>query len=353
MTLIDVPAQFRPYAAPRKHGHALIDPAWSDLAALPAANRALAQQWDCDLIGIDIQDLRAQAKHQLLSAAIAYTSSYRAVPDRWRRLVDGGSAAAELPLSDIPFLVAGHQPELFHPGVWFKNLALAHLAAQQPAVAINLIVDNDLCGAPAVRVPSRQAGQLTRVAVPYDRPSAQQVPFEQRWISERTVFDTFAKRVREQLSGVVADPCVAELWPAAIAAADGCGNIGCALAQARHLLEAQIGWQTLEVPISAVAQSDAFAAFCLALMLDAPRLHNCYNHSLQIYRRAHKIRSNAHPVPSLKEEEGWFEAPLWIYGDDNPLRRPAWVRLIGDTLEIGDRGESLIRVAANHPASYV
>ena len=41
------------------------------------------------------------------------------------------------------WLVAGHQPELFHPGVWFKNFALHRLAHQHGALPINLVVDTD------------------------------------------------------------------------------------------------------------------------------------------------------------------------------------------------------------------
>ena len=40
-------------------------------------------------------------------------------------------------------LLAGHQPELFHPGVWVKNFALNGLARRHGATPLNLVVDND------------------------------------------------------------------------------------------------------------------------------------------------------------------------------------------------------------------
>ncbi|MFN9917551.1 MAG: hypothetical protein ACK53L_33510, partial [Pirellulaceae bacterium] len=48
------------------------------------------------------------------------------------------------PLADRPLILSGHQPELFHPGVWFKNFLLSSLAARHQAVALNIQVDHDL-----------------------------------------------------------------------------------------------------------------------------------------------------------------------------------------------------------------
>ena len=44
---------------------------------------------------------------------------------------------------DGPIFLAGHQPELFHPGVWFKNFALGTLARRHGAAAVNLVIDSD------------------------------------------------------------------------------------------------------------------------------------------------------------------------------------------------------------------
>jgi hypothetical protein len=64
---------------------------------------------------------------------------------------------------------------------------------------------------------------------------------------------------------------------------------------------------------------------------------------------AHGIRSTAHPVPNLAEDGEWFEAPLWIYGDDSPQRKPAWVRLSDDHLVISDRAKRELRVDVRFP----
>src|SRR5690606_34577690 len=55
-------------------------------------------------------------------------------------------------------------------------------------------------------------------------------------------------------------------------------------------------------------------------------------------------RSTAHPVRNLEFEEDLTEVPLWIYADDSPQRRGAWVRRQGGVLEISDRQRLSIRL---------
>src|SRR5262249_11095114 len=59
-------------------------------------------------------------------------------------------------------LIAGHQPELFHAGVWIKNFALQHWARTFNAVPLNLVVDNDLAKPAKILVPHGK--RLTPVA---------------------------------------------------------------------------------------------------------------------------------------------------------------------------------------------
>ncbi len=109
-------------------------------------------------------------------------------------------------------------------------------------------------------------------------------------------------------------------------------------------MEAEIGLRTLEVPLAVVCRGDAFSEFVLSILIGLRRFHQCYNESTDLYRKAHGIRSRAHPVPNLAEQDGWLEAPLWIYGNAAPERRTAWVKLASDHLVLGDRNGREIRI---------
>ena len=101
------------------------------------------------------------------------------------------------------------------------------------------------------------------------------------------------------------------------------GIAGCALAQARHGLEGELGLKTLELPLGVLCRTSAFAEFVLSILSELPRFHRCYNGAAVQYREAHGIRSTAHPVPNLAEQDGWFEAPLdlrrFIHGKTSGL----------------------------------
>ena len=60
--------------------------------------------------------------------------------------------------------LAGHQPQMFHPGVWFKNFALGELARRHGATAVNLIVDNDMLSDASLRVPGGSVSEPHAVA---------------------------------------------------------------------------------------------------------------------------------------------------------------------------------------------
>ena len=328
--------RFREYRAPREHGEAFVEPAFDQaLPVLQANQRLLAKQ---TIFG----DIRHQARRQLIEDAMRYTSVYR-TPD-WL----AGLSVDEL--LERPIVMAGHQPALFHPGVWFKNFALSHVAQQTGALAINLVIDNDVASGSSIRVPTlaSETSQASYVSVPFDDAGVG-VPYEQTTIQNRDAFDRFAERVTKTVSPIVQQPCVDRLWYHARAAVERCGVAGCAMAQARHGLEGELGLQTLELPLGVVCRTTAFAEFVLSILSELPRFHRCYNGAANQYRGEHGIRSTAHPVPNLDEQDGWFEAPLWVYGNQSPARRPVWVRLRDDQLVISDRFEREIEIDIRFP----
>lgn len=321
-TIIEEP--YRSYRVPRAHKDWLIDPPLDLTADALAANRRGAAQWDLQIAGQPIDQFRKRARHELITAAIAHVTSYRDLPN----ICSSCS-------TDRPLILAGHQPELFHPGVWFKNFVLSQLGQSLSSMAINLIVDNDICRARSIRVPTLRAGKPATETIALDLPS-EVVPYEMAGISDPECFKTFAHRVSKTIAPLVPDPCIEQLWPFAQQAAARTGNLGLSLAQSRHQLESQLGLSTLEVPLSQLCQGQTFCEFVLHLIDDLPKLHDCYNQSVLTYRAAHHIRSNSHPVPELAQRDQWYESPLWIYDDNNRQRRALYVRRQNQQIELSD-----------------
>ena len=112
-------------------------------------------------------------------------------------------------------VVTGHQPELFHPGVWVKNFAAAAIAREPGGSALNLIVDNDIPKSSTVRVPRRRrrraagrAGRLRRLG----RRDPLRRPRRRRRGASSPRSPTGSARPS---AGRSADPVLDEFWPQA------------------------------------------------------------------------------------------------------------------------------------------
>src|SRR5688572_4935949 len=134
----------RSLRAPQGDGQKLIEPSFEQLPQVLAANRDGLARVDYDLQGRSLAELSSSARRALVEKAARYTSQYRDLPDRMRQLgvaraesakgvlhldfthpiEDFGRATPRKTLADVPFILAGHQPQLFHPGVWYKNFVL-------------------------------------------------------------------------------------------------------------------------------------------------------------------------------------------------------------------------------------
>ena len=332
--LMEQASESRSLRAPQGDGQTLVEPPLPSLPEVVATNRRLFAQSEYDLQGRSLSDLAGSARRALVERAIAYTSNYRDVPDRLRGLAH---------VADAPFLLSGHQPQLFHPGVWYKNFVLGTLGRRLCGVAVHLLIDSDLCRSVSIRVPTGTASQPRVEAVPYDEPAAE-VPYEEREIRNNNTFSSFADRVAALIGPLVPEPIVESLWPLTLERNPQQSNIGLRLAQGRHALEADWGNETLELPQSAVCQLPEFHWFVAHLLAHLPRFWSAYNDALAAYRLSHRERSHAHPVPDLAETDGWLEAPFWIWSADDPQRRPLFARQSGDELVITDRQSRTIRL---------
>ena len=333
--LMEYASESRSLRAPPGDGQTLIDPPWPSLPEIVAHNRRQYVQREYDVQGRTLADLATSARRALVQRAAAYTSKYRDVPDGLRDLAS---------IAEAPFLLSGHQPQLFHPGVWYKNFVLGTLGRRLNGVAIHLLIDSDLCRSVSIRVPTGSVEEPRVEAVPYDKPAAE-VPYEERAIRDMDTFASFVDRVVALMKPLVREPLIESLWPLMLERNRRQTNLGLRLAQGRHALEADWSNETLELPQSAVCQLPEFAWFLAHLLAHLPRFWAAHNDALAAYRLSHRQRSRAHPVPDLAEMDSWLEAPFWIWSADDPQRRPLFARPSGDELVITDRHSRTIRLA--------
>ncbi|MEX2317982.1 MAG: hypothetical protein WD669_12565 [Pirellulales bacterium] len=328
---IESAALFRRYRAPQEDGQVLVDPPASELPEVVARNRQRLGGLCYDLNGRCLSELSAEARRRLIVQSLSYTRQYREVP--------ASIAGSQLP----PIILSGHQPQMFHPGVWYKNFVLGSLARQVRGIGIHFLIDSDLCRSVSIRVPSGTPHEPRVETIAYDLPAGE-IPYEERAIRDRATFESFADRVATTIQPLVKDPLVKTLWPLAIQQSRRHSNLGLSLAQGRHLVEADMQNDSLELPQSAVCQMPEFSWFIAHLLAHLPTFRDAYNGALAAYRRAHRTRNRAQPVPDLAKAGDWLEAPLWMWSSDDPLRRPLFARQRAGQVEISDRSRRTIQL---------
>ena len=337
--------QYARYRAPAESGQKLIAPPWSELGDVASANRTWRAGTDLEIGGQPLQDFATDARRELLSRAADYVATYHPAAVK----------SPSLALDDGPLILTGHQPEMVHPGVWLKNFAAGALAESKGGRALNLVIDGDACRTTAIRVPTGTPAEPRFASVEFDRP-AEKVPWEERRVVDRDVWHSFAERVQDATGSLLSERLLDQWWPTAIERGETTGRIGAGLAQARHLAEIAWGHDNLELPQSQMCQTAAFRQFACHLFLHLPRLVDAYNAALCEYRRMHRIRNHAQPVPNLASIGPWLQAPFWIWSAADPRRRAVYVRREPTRLVLSDQRSferSLSLVKGGDPASAV
>jgi hypothetical protein len=308
--------------APQDDGGVVVSPSFEEVGSLLRANHRCRDQHEYDLQGRRLAEVSAAARRQLVAGARRWTSQYREV--------DTGPFDPARPI-----LLAGHQPELFHPGVWLKDFALGTLAERYGGVGVNLVIDSDTLKTPGVSVPGGSVARPHVVQIPMDR-AGPPLPYEERPIFDRQAFCDFGRRVAHQIAPLLPDPLIRDYWPKVTGRMHHTANLGTCLAQARHELEGEWGLDTLEIPQSWVCRMEPHGWFVAHLLAQLPRLRLVYNEVVEEYRRANRVRNRAHPVPNLAQEGEWLEAPFWIWTDDDPRRRPLFAARRGRQTALSD-----------------
>lgn len=308
----------------QQDGAVLARPALSDVADLYAHNRELFAGCECEIQGESLSDLRVQTREELLDLAVAYTSQIRQEP-------------VTRPSSD-GLICDGHQPLLFHSGIWAKNFVLGGLAKKLKATPLHLIVDNDAWSQSGVMVPVNTTTVPTKQQIPYATVKGDQ-PWEETLVDDPDMFYAFGKNVSDAMAESEVIPLIHECWPQAVEAAKKKWPLSDCLTVARHHMERRWGLENLELPMSRVCDSKSFRKFFCHLVSHMPCFRELYNQVLGEYRKVNGVRSHTHPVPELKEREGWLESPFWVWNTNSTQQLPLFVKQEGHQILLASESE--------------
>jgi hypothetical protein len=280
----------------------------SEWAAIARRNRDTLRRSDLRIGGVQLEELRRQARADFL--------------EQCRRFGCGPDASDTAAVDKLWFMT-GHQPELYHPGVWAKNFAVASVAQACGGVGLNLVADTDQIKSDAVRVVAGTIDAPKAVTVSFDSVDDGR-PFEAWRIRDEAVFRRFGEAIHAESAALPDDPLIDSFWPGVLAVDSPSGTKRISLT--RHKIESSWGFGLAEAPMSHWAETPAVIRLFSAILADLPRFHQIHDERLTAYRREHKIHSRNHPVADLTQEGEWFEAPLWVWRDATPLRKKLWIK---------------------------
>lgn len=284
---------------PSGNGELLVEPAFAQWADLARENHDAASAWEFPVGGVDARSVWHLAREEALDAASEFSA----------RL---GVAVRPAGHADGLVIATGHQPELYHPGVWVKDFLLQRLADETGATPVDLVVDSDGFESVSLVSPclTPQPARCRQYLVSGGAgacyaltPVPDSVHVSQFCSAALQALDSLsspapARHFRtfcSHLEGALADATsVAEL-----------------LTFARRRFEASAKTDYLELPVTHLARSEAYGRFLVHLALNAKRFATDHNAELADYRTFNRTRSVAQPFPDLRMEGDLIEIPFW------------------------------------------
>ncbi|MCS7168689.1 MAG: hypothetical protein RMI91_03690 [Gemmatales bacterium] len=341
------PAKLR---APEEHGGILIEPPPQDWPSIIEANARQLKEIPLRFCNLPLRHWRQVAQQQVRGDA--------------QQLLTHWGLSARLP--DAPCLVTGHQPELFHPGVWAKHFALGEASQILGLAPIDLIADHDQPKTLSLRVPTATEQGLAVTWIPFFQfrpglaweeyvlpvPTACStkgtVPLSacDSQVSPSCALLVHLERLMQRVQGLISNLLPDAIFPQFVAdIAEFLSSqtqpfrLADALAGTRRRWEERWGYRNGELYVSCLCNSEVFLAFVAELIGQLPRFLEAHNAELLAFRREQRLRSRTHPVPLLERDGEWYEAPLWVWRNEQPRQR-LWVRISPQawTFRMGESG---------------
>ncbi len=300
--------------APIEDGALLAYPPLAQAERLLDDNKKRLAAISLDILGKPFQTLRTLTRSNVLDVARQYLAA---------------SGDSVRPPHGQTLVLAGHQPELYHPGVWIKNFALNGLARSLGATPLNLVVDNDTAKNSVLHLPAEDHV----AAIPYDQRQSE-VPFEERAVLDECLFCEVPQAAAKIMGGWNFAALLPDFWAEVCRQGQRTPLLGERFAAARRVFERRWQCANLEVPLSLVCGTEGFAWFALHILDNLPEFHEIYNTVVDAYRQRYHMRSRHHPVPNLAKDGDWFETPFWAWRSGQKRRERLFVRRTAEGLSL-------------------
>jgi hypothetical protein len=305
---------------PAGHGEVVTVPPVDQWSALLAANAASRDEWRFQVGGVDVASFVACARSEAAGEAEAFSARLGVpltVPDDPTRAI----------------AMTGHQPELYHPGVWIKDFLLERVTRETGALGIDMVVDTDAFDTLRIEAPCmRPDVQRCREYLAVGGPDICYARVPTLTPDEADEFSASCLDMLKTLPAPSVARHYAEFAVSLRSAAADAHNLAELTTFARRRYEASAGTGYLELPVTTMVRGSAFLRFCADILMRADEFADVFDGELASYRERANVRSQAQPFPDMRRTGDLQEVPFWIVDDRH--RVAAYVRTDRDEVTL-------------------
>ncbi len=338
------------YFIPANDREIFIDPNLEEMPAVISANMEQFKSHDFSICGKDYNAFRNKVRCDVIKKAKKYTKNILTQLGGRKESIEKIDSYPDAP-KDIPIIQTGHAPILYPPGIWIKNHLVSYLAEKCGGIGLNVVMDNDtpqenLILAPDLKSLSvktikgfefRKGIPFEELAGPFTKGNENLSGLPGETINTVDVINGLHRDITGKCS-LATDSQFAEsvkkYIDLMIAGSEYARNFGECSTFARRMREEEFGVHNLELPISAISETEGFLMFFICVAMKIKLFASNYNAGLEEYRMKNKVRSTANPLPNLKVENGLVEAPFWIWKKGSARSKVFLREIEGEQIEI-------------------
>lgn len=205
-----------------------------------------------------------------------------------------------------PIIASGHQTELYHPGVWVKDVLANQIAARLDGQPYHFAVDTDSPKHLNVRWPGYSEPLTDDPAVT----SAQWSGLLEAPTPNHIA--TLDAALRDANKPWRFEPMIGAFYASMRRLSLEQAKLPQALTNATHELDWTLGLRHHAMVTSPLWTSEPYLVFVHHLLARARQLATDYNGALADYRDEQKIRTRTRPMPDVAVFDTSVEVPFWL-----------------------------------------
>ncbi|MFH1449480.1 MAG: hypothetical protein ABIG09_03605 [bacterium] len=307
------------YSVPLKNKEFILVPSLGKLAEIAEANQARLK--DLEIKGLPFSRLRDDLRREVIEKDRSANN---------KEVIVG----------------TGHQPILYHPGIFFKEMVINALLEKHGYLGINLVIDTDAFNHHQDTFwPDFQEKRLSWEEMRFPQVK-KDLAFEEMSSPHQEELKQWFSQLKEKCSKIFPKENLLTLslyeedtYRASLAS----HNLGQLVTFSKRKFEERLNFKHQEVFLSSLSETLTFAYF-FALILSLGREFGLtYNKLLENYRQEKKISHRLTPFPNLKISSDLIELPFWIWRAKEP-RSSLFLKFHGQKAFLGTLNKEILEI---------